>query len=117
MNENVRQICKVLVAGAVGVGKTTAVRSVSDVPVLTTEARPTDETRLQKASTTVAMDFGVLQLNRTQTIHLQGTPGQQQFDCRCGYWSNGTEKPLPHMPYDHAPLTRQPEMSACVQKS
>ncbi len=80
MKADVRQICKVLVAGPVGVGKTTAVRSASDVPVLTTEATPTDETRLRKPSTTVAMDFGVLQLNRTQTIHIYGTPGQRRFN-------------------------------------
>lgn len=80
MNQAPRQIVKILVAGPVGVGKTTAVRSASDVPVLTTEALPTDETRWHKATTTVAMDFGVLQLNRSQTVHLYGTPGQKRFD-------------------------------------
>ena len=80
MGEVNGRVSKVLVAGPVGVGKTTAVRSVSDVPVLTTEERPSDETRLRKQATTVAMDFGVLRIDEAHVVHVYGTPGQKRFD-------------------------------------
>ena len=74
------RVSKVLIAGPVGVGKTTATRSASDVPVLHTEARPSDEVRAMKSGTTVAMDFGVLRLDAHHVVHLYGTPGQRRFD-------------------------------------
>ena len=80
MNRGERRISKVLVAGPVGVGKSTAVQSASDVPVLSTEARPSDETRLRKEATTVAMDFGMIRLDEGHEVHLYGTPGQRRFD-------------------------------------
>ena len=80
MIQGEKRISKVLVAGPVGVGKSTAVRSASDVPVLHTEARPSDETRLRKEATTVAMDFGVVRLDDGHAVHLYGTPGQRRFD-------------------------------------
>jgi len=80
MSADERRVSKVVMAGPVGVGKTTAVQAASDVPVLTTEARPSDETRLSKETTTVALDFGVLRLDGSVTVHLYGTPGQRRFD-------------------------------------
>lgn len=74
------RVSKVLITGPTGVGKTTATRAVSDVPVLQTEARPTDGTRLVKSATTVAMDFGTLRLDANHVVHLYGTPGQRRFD-------------------------------------
>ena len=74
------RVMKVLVAGPVGVGKTTAVKSASDVPILTTETTPTDDTLLLKPSTTVALDFGVARLDDVRVVHLYGTPGQKRFD-------------------------------------
>lgn len=82
---------KVLVAGSVGVGKTTAVKSASDDPILTTEAQPTDVTRLQKDSTTIAMDFSVIWLDDQIKVHLYGTPGQERFDFMWGVLSQGAE--------------------------
>lgn len=57
---------KIIVSGAFGVGKTTTVRSISEIAPLTTEAEMTsvavgiDESRADtlKTTTTVAMDFG-----------------------------------------------------------
>ena len=80
MEREPRRIEKVVIAGPVGVGKTTAVRAVSDVPVLDTEVRPSDTTRALKASTTVALDFGVTRLDDARTVHVYGTPGQERFD-------------------------------------
>lgn len=84
-------IRKVLIAGSVGVGKTTAVKTVSDTPILTTEAKPTDDTLLQKQTTTVAMDFSVIWLDDALKVHLYGTPGQARFDFMWDVLAEGGE--------------------------
>ncbi|WP_221801173.1 GTP-binding protein [Oceanobacter mangrovi] len=71
---------KIIFTGPVGAGKSTAIAAISDKPVVTTEARASDEVSLRKQTTTVAMDYGVLQLADGQSVHLYGTPGQQRFD-------------------------------------
>ena len=83
------RVSKVLIAGPVGVGKTTATRSASDVPVLHTEARPSDTVRALKSATTVAMDFGTLRLDGSHIVHLYGTPGQRRFDFMWEILSSG----------------------------
>lgn len=70
---------KIIFGGPVGAGKTTAIAAISDIPVVATEARPTDETAKLKATTTVAMDYGVLNLEGGAKVHLYGTPGQERF--------------------------------------
>lgn len=70
---------KILFAGPVGAGKTTAIGTISDIPVVQTEAKASDEVALRKANTTVAMDYGVLNLNEQVKIHLYGSPGQERF--------------------------------------
>lgn len=78
---------KVLLAGGFGVGKTTLVASVSEIPPVSTEAVLTgragtvDDTRLVpgKASSTVAMDFGRVTLDEQVVMYLFGTPGQTRF--------------------------------------
>lgn len=71
---------KILFAGPPGAGKTTAISAVSDIPVVGTDVAPTDELRFMKSSTTVAMDYGVLELDAQHAIHLYGAPGQRRFD-------------------------------------
>lgn len=71
---------KIVFTGPVGAGKTTAIASISDVEPVVTEARAHDNTRLLKASTTVAMDYGVISLGGGEKVHLYGTPGQPRFD-------------------------------------
>jgi len=70
---------KIIFGGPVGAGKTTAIGAISDIPVVATEARPTDDTAMRKASTTVAMDYGILNLDGGAKVHLYGTPGQERF--------------------------------------
>jgi uncharacterized protein len=71
---------KIIIAGPVGAGKTTAVSALSDIEPLKTDARATDMTALRKHTTTVAMDYGRLDLDGGEHVHIYGTPGQERFD-------------------------------------
>jgi hypothetical protein len=71
---------KIIFTGPVGAGKTTAIHSISDVPPITTDASASDMTKSRKASTTVAMDYGIMNLAGGEKLHLYGTPGQERFD-------------------------------------
>lgn len=68
---------KLVVSGPVGAGKTTFVQTLSETPVIATEAEASED--IGKANTTVAFDFGTLQIGG-QPVHLYGTPGQDRFD-------------------------------------
>ncbi|MFA5983083.1 MAG: ATP/GTP-binding protein [Methylococcaceae bacterium] len=71
---------KLVVVGNVGSGKTTGIEAVSEIPVVGTEAKASEQDALyRKPSTTVAMEYGILQLQKTK-IHLYGTPGQRRFN-------------------------------------
>jgi uncharacterized protein len=69
-----------VVTGTVGAGKSTFIRSVSEIEVVDTDTRATDETALLKERTTVAFDFGRLRFGSEMTLLLYGTPGQSRFD-------------------------------------
>lgn len=69
-----------VVTGPVGAGKSTFIRSVSEIETVDTDRRATDESSLIKQKTTVAFDFGRLQFNPDMALHLYGTPGQERFD-------------------------------------
>ncbi len=70
---------KIIFAGPVGAGKTTAISAVSDIMVVGTEAKASDEVAQRKTTTTVAMDYGILNLEDGAKVHLYGTPGQERF--------------------------------------
>lgn len=70
---------KIVFGGQVGAGKTTAIATISDIPIANTEAKASDEVAKLKTSTTVAMDYGMLKLPSGEKVHLFGTPGQVRF--------------------------------------
>ncbi|MER7487550.1 ATP/GTP-binding protein [Streptomyces sp. NPDC126497] len=78
---------KVMIAGGFGTGKTTMVRSVSDIRPLTTEETLTQASVgvddligvADKSQTTVSLDFGKIGLNDSLVLYLFGTPGQERF--------------------------------------
>jgi uncharacterized protein len=70
---------KVVVTGPFNSGKTEFIKTISDIPVVSTEKKITTEDRGIKAETTVAMDYGRLLLDG-DTLYLYGTPGQTRFD-------------------------------------
>ena len=74
------QAVKVVVTGPFAAGKTTLIRTISEITVLSTERGITDSTRRRKAETTVAMDFGRITIDRDLVLYLFGTPGQDRFD-------------------------------------
>ncbi len=71
---------KIIFTGPVGAGKTTAISSISDVPPVNTDKAASDMTKVKKNQTTVAFDYGVMNLNGDEKIHLYGTPGQERFN-------------------------------------
>lgn len=78
---------KIVIVGGFGVGKTTMVRSVSDIRPLNTEETMTQAGQdvddlsavRSKTATTVAFDFGRISLNDRTVLYLFGAPGQERF--------------------------------------
>ncbi len=71
---------KVLFAGPMGAGKTTAIRTISDIEPLLTEQPNSQQDVVKKATTTVAMDYGEVVMESGQRLLLYGAPGQRRFD-------------------------------------
>lgn len=71
---------KIIFTGPVGSGKTTAIHSISDIDIVSTNQNASDMTQKRKNDTTVAMDYGVIKLDDNEKVHLYGTPGQERFD-------------------------------------
>jgi signal recognition particle receptor subunit beta len=71
---------KLLFAGAMGAGKTTAIRAISDIPPVSTEAENLDKASHGKAETTVGLDYGEARLDGGERLRLYGLPGQARFD-------------------------------------
>ncbi len=71
---------KIIFSGPVGAGKTTAIASISDVDPVSTDESTSDLSKSRKSATTVALDYGVMNLANGEKLHLYGTPGQERFD-------------------------------------
>ncbi|KPC88289.1 ATP-binding protein [Streptomyces sp. NRRL F-6602] len=80
-------LVKILIVGPFGIGKTTAIKAVSEISSLHTEEPMTQAAASVddllddgKTTTTVALDFGRITLSRARIVlYLFGTPGQERF--------------------------------------
>ncbi len=70
---------KILVTGPFSSGKTSFISQISEIPVVSTEKSITDETKVVKSKTTVAMDFGRITVAEDLVLYIFGTPGQERF--------------------------------------
>ena len=73
------QSVKVVVTGPFNAGKTTFIKAVSEITVLSTERQVSDTSGEGSGETTVAMDFGRITISDDVVLYLFGTPGQERF--------------------------------------
>jgi uncharacterized protein len=74
------QTTKLLFTGPMGAGKTTAIQLISEVTAVKTEVANLDRRQHNKATTTVALDYGELTLDDGAKVLMYGTPGQDRFN-------------------------------------
>lgn len=80
---------KIVFGGTMGAGKSAAIKALSDVAVVSTEAINTDIQAHSKLMTTVGIDYGEIVLEDGTQIGLYGTPGQDRFDFMWSIISKG----------------------------
>jgi small GTP-binding protein len=86
------KLYKLVVTGVFNAGKTTFVNMLSDIETVNTDKATSLEAEIKiKPTTTVAMDYGRVQLNENVSIHLFGTPGQERFDFMRDHLSEGMD--------------------------
>ncbi len=71
------QSVKVVVTGPFNAGKTTFIKAVSEITVLSTERQISDASEEGSGETTVAMDFGRITVSDDVVLYLFGTPGSR----------------------------------------
>ena len=68
---------KVVVLGDVGAGKTTLIRTLSEIKPIDTDRKSSIE--IGKEKTTVGIDYGRIHISDSHAIGLYGVPGQRRF--------------------------------------
>lgn len=71
---------KLVFAGPVGAGKTTAIRSITDQEPISTEMPMSEGAMGDKTTTTVGLDFSSVTLVGGEQLLVYGLPGQERFD-------------------------------------
>ncbi len=71
---------KLVLAGPVGAGKTTEIRSIADTEPISTEMPLVDGPMGDKTTTTVAFDFATVMLDDDTPLLVYGLPGQEHFE-------------------------------------
>ncbi|RJQ54424.1 MAG: GTP-binding protein [Actinobacteria bacterium] len=72
------QSVKIVITGPYNAGKTTLIKTVSEITVLSTERKVSNPGQPGE-ETTVAMDFGRITIDEDVVLYLFGTPGQERF--------------------------------------
>ena len=81
---------KLIITGSMGAGKTTVVSTISDIPPIRTDVPVSaDKVRGDKTTTTVALDYGSLTLDKERRLLIFGTPGQRRYDFMCKILARG----------------------------
>lgn len=70
---------KLVFIGEPGAGKTACIAALSDIPPVVTDVGCTDALAQIKATTTVALDYGEMDLGDQGRLRLYGLPGQERF--------------------------------------
>lgn len=70
---------KIVFTGNMGAGKTTAIRILSDIEVISTDVINSAQDVHSKSLTTVGIDYGKLKLSDGLSLSVYGTPGQKRF--------------------------------------
>jgi signal recognition particle receptor subunit beta len=70
---------KIAFVGEPGSGKTTCIAALSEIRPFSTDVGCTDELALRKDTTTVAFDYGEMDLEDAGRLLLYGLPGQTRF--------------------------------------
>ena len=70
---------KLAFIGEPGAGKSTCINAVSDFPAVSTDVECTDDLAKLKKTTTVALDYGEMNLGEQGRLLLYGLPGQSRF--------------------------------------
>lgn len=88
-NAIVARPLKIVITGPFSAGKTTLIKTISEVAIVGTEREVSDDTRSIKSRTTVAMDFGRITFAQDLSLYLFGTPGQRRFEVMWEILSEG----------------------------
>jgi uncharacterized protein len=80
---------KIVITGPFAAGKTTLIKTISEVAIVGTDRGISDDTRSVKPKTTVALDFGRLTFADDLSLFLFGTPGQRRFEVMWEILSEG----------------------------
>lgn len=80
---------KIVITGPFSAGKTTLIKTISEVAIVGTERDVSDDTKSIKSRTTVAMDFGRITFAQDLALYLFGTPGQRRFEVMWEILSEG----------------------------
>lgn len=70
---------RVVLFGPMGIGKTTAIRSLCGDAAVDCDVPNLDIARHEKATTTVGTDFGIVRMDDGEELHVYGSPGQDRF--------------------------------------
>ena len=80
---------KIVVTGPFSAGKTSLIKTISEVAIVGTERDVSDASRSKKGKTTVAMDYGRVTFAEDLSLFLFGTPGQRRFEVMWEILSEG----------------------------
>ena len=102
-NTDAKEI-KLILGGSIGAGKTTVLRTISEIPPIHTEARASDIVRRMKSETTVVMDYGECTLpNGKTSLVWDAGPSQmrvyERHSLQRRAWSGAVDQQCRRQPY------------------